>query len=78
MSEFDKKLGEFIRMKRQEARLPQQRLAIMVGVSKNQIGKYERGENRLTVVRFVRISRALGLGPSVFFSDALSYIRGDH
>ncbi|HDQ14624.1 MAG TPA: XRE family transcriptional regulator [Sediminispirochaeta sp.] len=54
-----KKLGSNIRKFREEAGLSQQQLAERLGVSFQQLQKYEYGQTRLTVDRLMDISRLL-------------------
>lgn len=65
---FDKKLGNLIREVRVYEGMSQERLAELVGVSFQQIQKYEYGTNRLTCARLVKIAKALGRNPGSFFA----------
>lgn len=47
----------------------QQWLADEIGVTFQQVQKYERGFNRISASRLVHISRALGCSPASFFTD---------
>lgn len=58
-SKFDVALGERVRAMRQEGGLSQNALADVIGVSFQQVQKYERGANRISVSRLMLICRAL-------------------
>jgi transcriptional regulator with XRE-family HTH domain len=49
---------------RQAAQLTQAEVAARLGKSQSFVAKYERGERRIDVVEFLRISRAIGFDPS--------------
>lgn len=50
--EHDKAEGRELALLRRAAGLTQEQLALLLGVSPNQIGKYERGQSRLTAGRY--------------------------
>jgi transcriptional regulator with XRE-family HTH domain len=54
-------LGAAIRQFRKAKRLSQERLALDIGVSRNQIGRVERAEQSPTFDRLVLIARGLEL-----------------
>lgn len=56
----DVKLGEKIRTRRILAGLSQDELGTALGVTFQQIQKYERGTNRVTFVRLQEIAKILG------------------
>jgi transcriptional regulator with XRE-family HTH domain len=55
----DKKLGEKIRTRRVVAGMSQDELGKALGVSFQQIQKYEKGVNRVSAVRLEQIAGAL-------------------
>lgn len=55
-----------IKQARKEQKLRQADLAALVGVTTNQITKYERGVDRITCGRLVQIANALGR-PIIWF-----------
>lgn len=61
-----KSLGGRIRRYRESAGLSQTELGDRLGVSYQQVQKYERGANRVSVDALVRIARALGHPLSAF------------
>ena len=60
-------VGHRVRMRRQELGLALVRLADDIGISKNQLMKFEAGENRVTCGRLYDIGRALSTAPGWFF-----------
>lgn len=58
-SKIDKDLGERIRMSRLERNMSQQRLGEHLGVSFQQIQKYEKGVNRVSPAALTKIAEAL-------------------
>ena len=65
----DAEVGRRVRSKRLECSLSQTDLADRVGVTFQQVQKYEKGVNRIGAGRLQRISEALGV-PITFFFDA--------
>lgn len=66
---FDAEVGRRIRLARLAAGLSQGELAAGVGVTFQQLQKYEKGLNRVAASRLVAISRVLGLRPYVFLDQ---------
>ena len=56
---LDIALGQHIRARRRDLHLSQQVLAARVGLTFQQVQKYEKGVNRVSFSRLVAISRAL-------------------
>jgi transcriptional regulator with XRE-family HTH domain len=56
----DKALGEKIRTRRVAAGISQEALGDVLGVSFQQVQKYEKGVNRVSAVRLGQIADALG------------------
>jgi len=67
----DKDLGEKIRTRRVAAGMSQDTLGHALGVTFQQIQKYEKGVNRVTVVRLEQIAGALGESVSYFQNDGV-------
>lgn len=65
----DAAVGDRIRRLRQLRRLSQSRLGDAVGLSFQQIQKYESGKNRMALSTFVRICEALECRPSDVMSE---------
>ena len=66
----DVALGLRIKQARNEAKLSQEELGVALGVSFQQVQKYEKGTNRLTAPRLVEVSRLLGKPISFFIEEA--------
>jgi transcriptional regulator with XRE-family HTH domain len=65
----DKKLGEKIRTRRVVAGMSQAELGKALGITFQQIQKYEKGVNRVSAVRLKQIAGALGESISYFQTD---------
>lgn len=57
---FDKEIGIRIRRLRRDAGLSQSQLAELIGVTFQQVQKYESGKNRISAAKLREISRMLG------------------
>jgi transcriptional regulator with XRE-family HTH domain len=65
-----KEIGLKIKVLRQQAGLSQEKLAEMVGVTFQQIQKYENGQTTLNILKLQHIAKALKVSVSEFFSSA--------
>jgi transcriptional regulator with XRE-family HTH domain len=65
----DIEVGRRIRIRRLERRMSQTELATQLGVTFQQVQKYEKGVNRVGAGRLLRISEALDVPVSFFFQD---------
>ncbi len=65
----DGAIGERIRRRRVELGLTQDQLACRLGVSYQQIQKYERGANRISASRLYALARRLDVQPGYFYAD---------
>lgn len=66
----DKHIGRRIRMRRRMLRVSQGTLGKAVGVTFQQIQKYENGTNRVGASRLQQIADALGCKPAWFFEGS--------
>lgn len=66
----DVHVGALIRIRRHEIGASQSDLAEAIGVSFQQIQKYERGSNRVSASALVKIATALGVTASYFLDEA--------
>jgi transcriptional regulator with XRE-family HTH domain len=66
----DTHVGQKIRARRIFLRMSQTEVADVVGITFQQIQKYERGANRVGASRLLEISDALGVSPIYFFEGA--------
>jgi len=62
-------IGLKIKQRRQQAGLSQERLAEMVGVTFQQIQKYENGQTTLNILKLQLIAKALNHPVNDFFED---------
>jgi transcriptional regulator with XRE-family HTH domain len=65
----DNRIGDKIRLRRVELKMSQEMLGRALGVSFQQIQKYERGANRVSASRLERAAAVLEL-PVAYFYDA--------
>jgi transcriptional regulator with XRE-family HTH domain len=65
-------VGSRVRLRRTLLGMSQDKLARAIGVSFQQLQKYERGTNRISASRLYALSKVLGVGISWFFEDAPS------
>jgi transcriptional regulator with XRE-family HTH domain len=68
----DTALGEKIRTRRVAAGMSQSDLGAALGVTFQQVQKYEKGTNRVSAVRLEQIALAFGESMSYFQSDGLA------
>ncbi len=68
----DIKVGANIRKRRKEMGLTQQNLAESIGLTFQQVQKYERGSNRVSASMLFEIARTLKMPPAYFFEEAVS------
>lgn len=71
---IDMRLGQKLRARRIEVGLSQEKLADLLGVTFQQVQKYEKGINRIAASRLFQISSALDVSVSYFF-EGLSLTR---
>jgi transcriptional regulator with XRE-family HTH domain len=63
MSQLRTHIGDVIRRTRKALRMSQMQLAEKVGISYQQIQKYEKGQSEITLSRLYQICNALGVDP---------------
>jgi transcriptional regulator with XRE-family HTH domain len=73
---IDRHVGLRIRMRRKELGFSQERLAEAVGVTFQQIQKYERAANRVSASKLWELAQALNSGIGYFF-DGLVEMQAD-
>jgi len=64
---IDKHVGARIRERRKELQMSQEKLAEQLGLTFQQIQKYERGANRVSASKLFEISKALKASVSFFY-----------
>jgi transcriptional regulator with XRE-family HTH domain len=74
--EVDRSIGLGIRALRISRDVSQERLAAEIGVTFQQVQKYEKGMNRVSGSRMQRIADALGVKPSYFFGETDAITNG--
>ena len=68
----DRRIGQRVKQRRLELGLSQERLAELLGVTFQQIQKYEKGANRIAASRLFDLSGALGVAVSYFYEGLTS------
>ncbi|MCL4475094.1 MAG: helix-turn-helix domain-containing protein [Nitrospirae bacterium] len=66
MQKYRTHIGDMIRNTRKALHMSQMQLAEKIGVSYQQIQKYEKGQSELTISRLYQIADALGIDPVSF------------
>jgi transcriptional regulator with XRE-family HTH domain len=66
---IDKHLGEQMHNRRRAVKMSQDRLAKQLGVTFQQIQKYESGKNRVSAARLYEICQVLGIPIASMFED---------
>ena len=66
---IDELVGKRIRIRRTQKRISQSELADEIGVTFQQVQKYERGTNRVSCSRLFEIAEALEVPIAYFFFD---------
>lgn len=69
---IDLTVGSRVRLRRNMLQMSQEKLAGSVGISFQQIQKYETGMNRISASRLQSIAEALEVSPSYFFEESVS------
>lgn len=64
---IDAHVGRQLRQRRDALKISQATLGLKLGVTFQQIQKYERGANRISASTLWRIAGVLGVGPGYFF-----------
>ncbi len=72
---IDVHVGARIRMRRQLINMSQERLGELLGITFQQVQKYEKGSNRISASRLFYASKTLGV-PVQFFYDGLPGMEG--
>ncbi len=68
----DKKIGQRVRSRRLEIGMSQERLAELLGVTFQQVQKYEKGVNRIAASRLYDIASSLDMPAAKFFEGLAS------
>ncbi len=62
-------IGQRLKEIRKKRKMSTRKLGDSVEITFQQIQKYEKGDNNLSVGRLIAISNALGVSPCIFFED---------
>ena len=73
---IDQHVGSRVRMRRAILGMTQEKLGLALGLTFQQVQKYEKGTNRIGASRLQAIAKVLDVPPSYFFEGA-SEILGD-
>ena len=73
---IDVHVGARMRMRRQLINMSQERLGELLGITFQQVQKYEKGSNRISASRLFYAAKTLGV-PVQFFFDGLPGIEGN-
>lgn len=71
-TEHDVSIGQRVRMQRSLLGWSQEKLADALGITFQQVQKYENGVNRIAASRLFEISQAMGVGVQSFYADIIS------
>ncbi|RRU72067.1 XRE family transcriptional regulator [Stutzerimonas xanthomarina] len=69
MDKLAKALGERIRVQRKACRISQDALALACNIDRSYVGRIERGEVNITVVKLYRIAAELSCDPSYLLPE---------
>lgn len=67
---IDRHVGSRVRMRRMMVSMSQEKLGEALGITFQQVQKYEKGTNRIGASRMQHIATILGVPVSYFFEDA--------
>lgn len=68
---FDIEVGAYLKAKRNQAQVTQEQVAEHMGVSFQQIQKYEKGTNRISLSSFVKYCEAVKVTPNRAIKNVL-------
>lgn len=74
MKESNKKIEDIIKGLRKAKGLSQMQLAEMLGVSYQQVQKYEKGNTKISVERLGQIAKALDVPMNIFFPSGTDMV----
>lgn len=66
---IDRHVGNRVRMQRILMNMSQEKLGVALGITFQQVQKYEKGVNRISASRLQQISQTLQVPPSFFFQE---------
>ena len=74
-NEIDRHVGGRLRLRRALIGMSQEKLGEALGLTFQQVQKYEKGTNRIGASRLSQIAHVLGVAPSYFFDEAPGPVR---
>lgn len=63
------KIGKLIRKKRKEKEISQEKLALLCNIDRSYLGRIERGEVNITILKLYEISNILETNPKELLPD---------
>jgi transcriptional regulator with XRE-family HTH domain len=73
---IDAQVGNRVRLRRMLIGMSQERLGELLGLTFQQVQKYEKGVNRIGAGRLFEVSRILGVGIEYFYEGVNSQLAG--
>ncbi|MDC5519540.1 helix-turn-helix domain-containing protein [Acinetobacter baumannii] len=69
MQNLSIKVGQLIRKKRKEKEISQEKLALLCNIDRSYLGRIERGEVNITILKLYEISNILDADPKELLPD---------
>ncbi|MCU4707940.1 helix-turn-helix domain-containing protein [Acinetobacter pittii] len=69
MRDLSIKIGQLIRQKRKEKQISQEKLALLCNMDRSYLGRIERGEVNITILKLYEISNILDADPKELLPD---------
>ncbi|MDC5420973.1 XRE family transcriptional regulator [Acinetobacter pittii] len=70
MQDLSIKIGQLIRKKRKEKEISQEKLALLCNIDRSYLGRIERGEVNITILKLYEISNILETNPKELLPDS--------
>ncbi|MDC4554043.1 helix-turn-helix domain-containing protein [Acinetobacter sp. X9] len=69
MQDLSIKIGQLIRKRRKEKEISQEKLALLCNIDRSYLGRIERGEVNITILKLYEISNILDADPKELLPD---------
>ncbi|MBU3082485.1 helix-turn-helix domain-containing protein [Acinetobacter baumannii] len=69
MRDLSIKIGQLIRQKRKEKQISQEKLALLCNIDRSYLGRIERGEVNITILKLYEISEVLNTNAKELLPD---------
>ncbi|MGK8801156.1 helix-turn-helix domain-containing protein [Acinetobacter seifertii] len=69
MQDLSLKVGQLIRKKRKEKQISQEKLALLCNIDRSYLGRIERGEVNITILKLYEISNVLDTNAKELLPD---------